>query len=258
MDVKRWSRGQKTHLAHMAACLIPTCWESKVLWICYFPHMACRHVYYEPGTGVNWAKCHMLMNFWLTTFLISLHKEVGRWSVHGSTAPKPLSSCMPSITDHLPADWFRQLIALQANAKIICLWVVCVCVCKSALSHCQSLHDTMSKQRHMGRTNVIIEHMMNGKRWRLPDDLSRSSTKDYSCINLECLENFHVLQTAQRWLMKYHLFMQTAQKHVPSHAWDYKCPDQPHASTIHWPHVPSKVKHMNILVFKQRWGYFSS
>lgn len=66
----------------------------------------------------------MLMDFWLTTFLISLHKEGGNWSIvvwhHVHT---------PNIKASLPDDWFRQLIAPQANAKIIyLLWGVCVCV----------------------------------------------------------------------------------------------------------------------------------
>lgn len=39
--------------------------------------MARLSVYYEEGIGVDGARSCMLINFWWTTFLISLHKEGG-------------------------------------------------------------------------------------------------------------------------------------------------------------------------------------
>lgn len=61
----------------------------------------------------------------LINYLLNLPSQGGRRLEDCSAAPCPLSSCLPSIKASLPGDWFRRLVAPQANAKIIYLSRAC-------------------------------------------------------------------------------------------------------------------------------------
>ena len=98
----------------------------------------------------------------LINYLLNFPSQGGRGLEHCSTAPHPVSSCLPSIKASLPGDWFRRLVAPQANAKVIYLsWGVYMRP-GGNISHCLPKWDTTSKQRHMGGAYVIIWHMLNG------------------------------------------------------------------------------------------------
>lgn len=158
-----WSRGQKTHLAHRGTMQSFNSHKSTtrsgtdLLFSSHGLPKCLLWAGYRGGLSKVLYANELLINY-----LLNFPSQGGRGLEHCRAAPRPVSSCLPSIKASLPGDWFRRLVAPQANAKVIYLsWGVYMRP-GGNISHCLPKWDTTSKQRRMGGASVIIWHMLNG------------------------------------------------------------------------------------------------
>ena len=162
------------------------------------------------------------MNFWLTTFLISLHKEGVDWRIEARHHVHSSAACLAWKPAPPPqGDWFRRLVATQANVKIIFFIMRCVHEAWEVIYVIPgSLSITVRRNvstKARGRSVCDMWHMINGGEWRRTDDLACTTTKDYSWMNLKHLKvqwiPLHCRQHITDWWST-KLFMQTPEKHA--------------------------------------------